>query len=114
MLTPRVRLFRVELLVEGCGRSLVAAVRLESVFVVSYRPVRRLVLDETAVFQPRERRTDPALIESGLGGNLTGLERAVLVGGEESGDLVRNGEVREDVLARVLESLAIEDIVVCS
>ncbi|ELK49823.1 hypothetical protein D320_18137 [Haloferax sp. BAB-2207] len=67
------------------------------------------MLDESTLFQPGQRGAYRPLVEVCLCRNFAGLERPVVVGDEESEDLVRDRQVREFLFARVLEvSLSID------
>lgn len=108
LLTPCLFVLCTGLLVEQRRRPLVPAVVRETFLVVDHCPVRRFVLDEVAILQPRECRTDRTFVDAKLGGDLAGFERAICVGREEAKYLVGNGEPLKLVYARVLEGFPVD------
>ena len=108
MFAPRLLVLCTESLVEQSSRPFVAAVSFESLGVVGARPVRCLVFDEITILQSRESSADRALVDADLRGDFAGLERPILVGGEEPESLIRDRKIRELVLARVLEGISVD------
>jgi hypothetical protein len=105
---PRFLVFLAGLLVEQCRPTLGTTVALEPFLVVSDGQLRRLVLDEISVLQPRERPAYRASLDADLGRELARLERQILMDGEEPKHLIGEGEVFELVLARVLADLPVD------
>lgn len=73
-------LFGAQLLVKEGSDSLVSAVLVKTVRLAGNRPVRVLVFDEFSILQPGEGRAYCTVVEIGLGRDLLGLERSIVVG----------------------------------